>query len=374
MYNMNKKEELTKPKSESKHIIFKVEKVPKSTVLDDNYSLNFDEFSTKKDKKQRKKQEENNENDVYSQRSRYSLTKISDLVYRFIKERDKTTIYAATQYVVNYLNKKYKDEGAIVKNIQRRVYDAINVMVAINLLTKKKNTIELTENYPKNEERDAERLIESLRENLDENLVNLHSNQEEEMSKLSNEIDVKQQKLSDLYIQLYFNKKYSQLNNEDKTRRVSEKEQLKFPCYLIQNDPSQIHVYSGDNRHIFLSEAPILMQSPKEIMTKLVANDLNRKIIEFNALRQANEKTENFEDLNVSLDTLREMKTIDNEAKRMGLNIFEATEKAQNLTAEEAIFNYLGKSDFFKEIISKNTYPEKIKKKRRRSSSFMLNN
>ena len=70
----------------------------------------------------------------------HSLIGISKLVLEFIKRKEKKTGNQITEYIQNILQAK-KDDKTIQKNIQRRVYDAINVMSAIGIIQKDKQNI-----------------------------------------------------------------------------------------------------------------------------------------------------------------------------------------------------------------------------------------
>lgn len=326
MHNIKSSQE----QSKSKEIIFKISKIP-----------NIDE---------------NNDNNITNLRRRHALTKISNLVKNFIKEKGQATVNEVIKYVVDCLKGKQNKEQIkqikehrILKNIQRRVYDSINVMAAMNLLRKEKSILTTTEILTQNEG------IQIKENTYDSNQNNLN----EEIDKLSKEIDFKKQKLIDLYVQLCFVKKYSHLNKID-FNRVLSNEKINFPFYLIQNDPNKIYIHQEKNQHnrcTFLSETPILVQNPQEIMCKLVANELSEKIKGLNELSQVvDNNAMSIEELNISSDTTNEMKIIDEQARKIGLNIFDSDKKSN--CPEELIFNYLGRNNIFKSMISKKHYPK----------------
>jgi hypothetical protein len=68
-----------------------------------------------------------------------SLINISREVYKYLESNNKTKGNNVTQYILEQLNISQDDMS--FKNIQRRVYDAINVMHAIGLLDKEKNVL-----------------------------------------------------------------------------------------------------------------------------------------------------------------------------------------------------------------------------------------
>jgi hypothetical protein len=69
-----------------------------------------------------------------------SLISISREVYKYLEETKYTKGNDVTQLILDKLNVSQDDMS--FKNIQRRVYDAINVMYAIGILNKDKNTLE----------------------------------------------------------------------------------------------------------------------------------------------------------------------------------------------------------------------------------------
>lgn len=75
-----------------------------------------------------------------------SLISISGEVKKFIQKNKKTTPLKTTNYIVELLKKvktlePSKKKSVLLKNIQRRVYDAINVMCATGIIIKQKNLI-----------------------------------------------------------------------------------------------------------------------------------------------------------------------------------------------------------------------------------------
>jgi len=72
-----------------------------------------------------------------------SLISISKHLFRFMKSKKSvsgkivfTQLLKATQFILKHISQE--DSNISFKNIQRRVYDAINVMTAIGLITKDK--------------------------------------------------------------------------------------------------------------------------------------------------------------------------------------------------------------------------------------------
>lgn len=378
---MSSVQESTKSETKSSNLIFKIQKTPKGKIFDkgspflvtitDKNDLTLP--SGKITRKQSKKGDLKNDEGSSNSRSKYSLTKISLLVYNFMKEKKKSTISDTTSHVVNYLNQRYKNANAVVKNIQRRVYDAINVMVAVNLLKKNKAIIETNDSVFDDINEPERSITNKLKEDLSPNTKSVNEvQQDKELLDMEKEIKFKQQKLIEEFIDLFFIKKYCYLNKSVPARSSSQ-DKIDFPFYIIKGDPDKIKIVQMNNRVIYLSESEIGTLDPMQIKTRLVANDLNEKLCNIQALGGSMAKTEPTEELNESMETINEMNQIESEAKKKGLNVFEKGEQQQNISTEDSIFNYLSGIDLFKETIADNviSHEELVKKKRRRSSSFM---
>lgn len=85
-------------------------------------------------------------NEKVKENQRHSLIEISKYVLNFIKQKKDTTGNDVTNEIKKKLQPQKEDEST-QKNIQRRVYDAINVMGAIGLIKKNKQKISYI-NYP----------------------------------------------------------------------------------------------------------------------------------------------------------------------------------------------------------------------------------
>ena len=77
---------------------------------------------------------------------RHSLISISKLVFDFLKQIENTTGNNVTEHIKNVLQPKKNDQSN-QKNIQRRVYDAINVMCAVGLIKKNKQEIQFLKKF-----------------------------------------------------------------------------------------------------------------------------------------------------------------------------------------------------------------------------------
>ena len=72
--------------------------------------------------------------------NKHCLTQISRLVFKHLSEIENTTGNEVTNYIKNILQPR-KNDKTNQKNIQRRVYDAINVMCAVGIINKNKQEI-----------------------------------------------------------------------------------------------------------------------------------------------------------------------------------------------------------------------------------------
>ena len=68
-----------------------------------------------------------------------SLISISKEVFSFLKEKTESKGSNVTEYILRHLKKSQTNLS--FKNIQRRVYDAINVMNAVGIIRKDKNIL-----------------------------------------------------------------------------------------------------------------------------------------------------------------------------------------------------------------------------------------
>ena len=84
-----------------------------------------------------------NENDdnLNAETKKHSLIGISKLVFEYLKTIINTTGNEVTEHIKNVFKSKKNDQSN-QKNIQRRVYDAINVMCAVGLIRKNKQEIQ----------------------------------------------------------------------------------------------------------------------------------------------------------------------------------------------------------------------------------------
>jgi len=86
---------------------------------------------------------EEEENDSPTKKKDKKLVFLSRSVLKSVRKREQTT-GTEIAYEILDLYKKFSDRVDF-KNVQRRVYDALNVLSAMNIITKNKNTIQYNE-------------------------------------------------------------------------------------------------------------------------------------------------------------------------------------------------------------------------------------
>lgn len=233
---------------------------------------------------------------------RNGLISISSEVYRFIKENKTAKGSEVTEHIIREL---YKNgvKSLNFKNIQRRVYDAINVMSAIGIITKNKQEIKfLSSNDFDNNNYNNEIVFSSNRtsstannSNIINNIINNNTNGNNNNSNTNsnwiilgeNEINNKnkklvedyQKELSKQFIEAMFIEKYTRKNIEFPSRK--HEENLELPFDLIEYDPEdQIKIKSNEknNRYVISGNSKFRVINSYDIMLKLVHKDILNKI------------------------------------------------------------------------------------------------
>lgn len=175
-----------------------------------------------------------------------SLISISHEVKKFIKAKSTTTSVEVTNHILNMLNST-TNIPITFKNIQRRVYDAINVMASIGLVHKENNSITY----------------------LNANKIT-NDKAKEQISNLESEIKAKQltmiSKLSEIQ---------SQLNLVERNKNGFSSltvNKLHLPFILIKDDVNhrlQIKQSNSKEKLIAFSQKPIEVTTFDEIAKKI---------------------------------------------------------------------------------------------------------
>ena len=244
---------------------------------DDN-KITFEEIVTiKTSEKNLNLSEKNEKNNLKIQK--HSLINISHLVYDFLKKEVNTTSNEVTTYIKNIIQSN--DNQLNQKNIQRRVYDAINVISAIGLIEKNKQKIKFINFKNKNNS-----IV--CTNNINEEKEEEKSDETEEKI---NELENKRNQLIQNYLTLKFYEKFNELNKNNPLRKYENK--LEFPFDLIIYDKtSSFHMQSKDDssRYLLLSNSEFVHLTPYELIKKLISYDIFMKLNENNLNNISNSK------------------------------------------------------------------------------------
>ena len=251
-----------------KRAIFKITKVPK---------MKFQYKSIIKQIKQNTKPKNNFiqeiEND-HKEITRNSLISISKEVYKFIKQKHYTKGSDVTNHILDVLSSKKAKLN--YKNIQRRVYDAINVMCAIGLINKEKGNITFISNDDKILNKENSNIINFNKEN------NLENNQDIKINLIKNNIKEKQNELISNFCREYFYKKLFDMN-QNQYKRSTTIDKLDFPFYIITLENGcnyKIKQNEDNSRVVIFSDKPYTIINPDNIIKKLIKKDFSKSNIE----------------------------------------------------------------------------------------------
>ena len=225
---------------------------------------------------------------LISENQRHSLISISKLVYEYLREVLNTTGNNVTEYIKNALQPKKNDQSN-QKNIQRRVYDAINVMCAIGLIKKNKQEIQ----YLKKFNNINNNNIINIKNNIN-NIINGKSNLnielkdesldiDEQIKDKNKELEEKRKILIKLFLTLKFYEKYTKLNETYTQRKYQKK--IEFPFDLVKYDnssPIKITSKEDSTRYLIVSNSNFVHYSPYDIIKGLISQDILKKLNESN--------------------------------------------------------------------------------------------
>ena len=255
---------------------------------------------------------------------KHSLINISNLVYDFLKKTVHTTGNDVTTHIKNIIQSNNNQPNQ--KNIQRRVYDAINVMCAVGLIKKNKQEIKFINYKNKN---NALKCINDINEE-----------KEEEKS------DETEEKI---------NEKYNKLNKTNPLRMYENK--LEFPFDLIIYDKtSDFHMQSKDDssRYLLLSNSEFIHLNPYEIIKKLISYDIFLKLNE--NLNNVSENKSNSKKSTKSNSLIEEANSNIDKNKLISENYSQLnyTKKSKEEKDEDFIFEYLRNIKIFVDEIINN--------------------
>ena len=283
---------------------------------------------------------------------KHSLINISNLVYDFLKKTVHTTGNEVTTHIKNIIQSNNNQPNQ--KNIQRRVYDAINVMCAVGLIKKNKQEIKFINYKNKNN------AIKSIN-NINEEKEEVKSDEtEEKINEKNNELQEKRNQLIKSYLTLKFYEKYNKLNKTNPLRMYENK--LEFPFDLIIYDKtSDFHMQSKDDssRYLLLSNSEFIRLNPYEIIKKLISYDIFLKLNE--NLNNVSENKSNSKKSTKSNSLIEEANSNIDKNKLISENNSQLnyTKKSKDEKDEDFIFEYLRNIKIFVDEIINNIQRKK---------------
>ena len=283
---------------------------------------------------------------------KHSLINISNLVYDFLKKTVHTTGNDVTTHIKNIIQSNNNQKKK--KNIQRRVYDAINVMCAVGLIKKNKQEIKFINYKNKNN------AIKSINDINEEKEEEKSDETEEKINEKNNELQEKRNQLKKSYLTLKFYEKYNKLNKTNPLRMYENK--LEFPFDLIIYDKtSDFHMQSKDDssRYLLLSNSEFIHLNPYEIIKKLISYDIFLKLNE--NLNNVSENRSNSKKSTKSNSLIEEANSNIDKNKLISENYSQLnyTKKSKDEKDEDFIFEYLRNIKIFVDEIINNIQRKK---------------
>ena len=282
------------------------------------------------------KENENEEKTEKVKRPKYSLIEISKLVLDYIKKEKNKTGNEITEHILKAF-KPEKNEK-IQKNIQRRVYDAINIMNAAGLIQKNKQQIKYIPLKEKNKN-----------ENNFKNAIKLNFNEinEEEVMK-------EKKALEEEYLQ--------KLNQLNMLRQVLLEKYIKLQNYqnnININNKKEKNIKNNYEKKNFVKENKIIKYEKENVNTSFEDNKTNNtkktfklrteKIVpEFNKINALKKKTEK---LNIfKIKNINSKEENDNYLKcqKDKINIRNNIINSNINNNEDIVLNYLKKINLYK--------------------------
>jgi hypothetical protein len=202
--------------------------------------------------------------------SKHCLTQISRLVFKHLSEIENTTGNEVTNYIKNILQPR-KNDKTNQKNIQRRVYDAINVMSAAGLIKKNRQEIQFIKKD--NSEKNNNIINDKNFSHTDKKERNCDI--EEKIESKTKELEEWRSQLKDKYFHIKFFEKINKLNELSPQRKFQKK--LDFPFDIIKFDnssPIKITSTNDNTRFLLLSNSQIEHIDQNDIVKRMVVPDI----------------------------------------------------------------------------------------------------
>ena len=263
------------------------------------------------------------------------LIEISKLILDYIKQNNNKTGSQITEYIINILQPEKKDK-LLEKNIQRRVYDSINVMNSLGFIKKNKQNIKYISIKKNN--KDENDTVSYLKEININDFKNKNEKGELkakilEYSNKKKELKLRQEILIHNYIKL---KSY-----ENSSEQIKQKNELKNNNYFFQNNllsPKKNNIENYSN----IKKEQIQIPSIKKIMDN--PNEIKRKKLSQELLKQLEQNNKNQKN-KINNKFLKNKKNIGNKnigkIKRFKLKLIKFEKVKENNLNEDIVFNYL---------------------------------
>ena len=282
------------------------------------------------------KENENEEKTEKVKRPKYSLIEISKLVLDYIKKEKNKTGNEITEHILKAF-KPEKNEK-IQKNIQRRVYDAINIMNAAGLIQKNKQQIKYIplKEKNKNENNFKNAIKLNFNEINEEEVMKEKKALEEEYLQKLNQLNMLRQVLLEKYIKLQNYQNNININNkkEKNIKNNYEKKNFVKGNKIIKYEKENVNTTFEDN---------------KTNNTKKTFKLRTEKIVpEFNKINALKKKTEK---LNIfKIKNINSKEENDNYLKcqKDKINIRNNIINSNINKNEDIVLNYLKKINLYK--------------------------
>ena len=237
------------------------------------------------------KENENEEKTEKVKRPKYSLIEISKLVLDYIKKEKNKTGNEITEHILKAF-KPEKNEK-IQKNIQRRVYDAINIMNAAGLIQKNKQQIKYIplKEKNKNENNFKNAIKLNFNEINEEEVMKEKKALEEEYLQKLNQLNMLRQVLLEKYIKLQNYQNNININNkkEKNIKNNYPKKNFVKGNKIIKYEKENVNTTFEDNKTNNTKKA-------FKLRTEKIVPEFNK----INALKKKTEKLNIFKIKNIN--------------------------------------------------------------------------
>ena len=282
------------------------------------------------------KENENEEKTEKVKRPKYSLIEISKLVLDYIKKEKNKTGNEITEHILKAF-KPEKNEK-IQKNIQRRVYDAINIMNAAGLIQKNKQQIKYIPLKEKNKN-----------ENNFKNAIKLNFNEinEEEVMKEKKALEEEYlQKLNQLnMLRQVLLEKYIKVQNYQNNININNKKEKN-----IKNNYPKKNCVKGNKIIKYEKEnVRTTFEDNKTNNTKKTFKLRTEKIVpEFNKINALKKKTEKLNIFKIKNKNSKEENDNYLKCQKDKINIRNNIINSNINNNEDIVLNYLKKINLYK--------------------------